>query len=254
MASSLKATALLRGSDGIPLYVQVREKLRENLTGLAPGARIPSENDLSQNFSVSRITIRRAIDDLVSEGLLARRQGKGTFYESPKLIHDLNAITSWTDQLKALGYTPRTSSLRVAEIPAPRQIAEVLQLAPDETVVQIRRTRLANEEPLSLMVNYLPAKLVPEIAKYTAKNESLYELLASRYHLFPAEATDTVETRPATEAEAERLGITPWSPVLVVTRISSLASGQPLEMAVVVSRGDRYEYRVKLSGQPTSVV
>lgn len=246
----MKATALLRGSDGIPLYVQVRENLRESLIGTAPGEKIPTEGELSQAFSVSRITIRRAIDDLVSEGLLVRHQGKGTFLESPKLIHELNAITSWTDQLKALGYTPRTSDLKVAEIPAPRQIAQALQLAVGELVIQMRRTRLANEEPVSLMVNYLPSRLVPEISRHAAESESLYELLASRYHLYPAEAVDTVETRPATEGESERLRIAPWSPVLVVTRKSFLAGGQPLEMATVVSRGDRYEYRVKLASQP----
>src|ERR1022692_2000687 len=75
---------------------------------------------------------------------------------------------------------------------------------------------------------------------------ALYECMFARYGLFPAQATDTVETRAASEAESELLHIEPWSPVLVVTRVAHLDDGRPFEVAIAVSRGDRYEYRVKL--------
>jgi len=244
--SSMRTDSLLR----IPLYVQVREKLREELAPSEAGTMIPPEAVLEERFSVSRITIRKAIDDLVSEGLLIRRQGRGTFRQVPKLVHDLNAITSWTEQLKALGYVPHTAAREVSEIPAPKKIQMLLQLASEERVIQLRRTRLANDEPMTLMVNYIPSNLVPGFVDASQETESLYELLSSRYGLSPAEATDTVETRPASEAESERLKIEPWSPVLVVTRVAHLKDGRPLEVGVAVSRGDRYEYRVKLQSPP----
>jgi GntR family transcriptional regulator len=230
----------------IPLYVQVREKLREELALLEPGTLIPPESKLEERFAVSRITIRRAIDDLVLDGLLVRQQGRGTFREVPKLVHELNAITSWTEQLKDLGYVPHTAAQELAEIAAPKKIAQLLQLAPEEPVIQLRRTRLANNEPITLMVNYLPSKNVPGFAKTGLETESLYEFLSARYGLSAAQAIDTVETRPASEAESERLRIEPWSPVLVVTRVAHMEDGRPFEVAVAVSRGDRYEYRVKL--------
>jgi GntR family transcriptional regulator len=233
----------------IPLYVQVREKLRDDLASLEPGHLIPPESKLEQRFSVSRITIRRAIDDLVLEGLLVRHQGRGTFREIPKLVHELNAITSWTEQLKDLGYVPHTAAQELAEIIAPKKIAQLLQLAPDDRVIQLRRTRLANNEPITLMVNYIPSKNVPGFAETGLDTESLYEFLSARYGLAPAQATDTVETRPASEAESERLKIEPWSPVLVVTRVAQMEDGRPFEVAVAVSRGDRYEYRVKLQSR-----
>lgn len=232
----------------IPLYVQVREKLREELVAVKPGTIIPPEAQLEQRFSVSRITIRKAIDDLVSEGLLVRRQGRGTFRDNPKLVHELNTITSWTDQLRALGYSPRTTELEVTEIAAPKPVERMLRLQPGEKVIQVRRIRLADDEPITLMVNYVPSKLVPGFVETPLDNESLYEFLSTRFGLVPSEAIDTVETRPATESEAQRLRVEPWAPVLVVTRVSSLENGVPFEMAEAVSCGNRYEYRVKLFG------
>ena len=142
---------------------------------------------------------------------------------------------------------PQTAAFEIAEIPAPKKIAQKLHLEPGEHVIQLRRTRLANDEPITLMVNYIPSRLVPGIIEKGMDSESLYEFLSSRYGLTPAQAIDNVETRTASELESERLQIEPWSPVLVVTRVAFLDDGRALEMAVAVSCGSRYEYRVKLS-------
>lgn len=248
--SRILALKMIAPKDGsllrIPLYVQVREQLREEIVHEAAGTMISPESVLEERFHVSRITIRKAIDDLVAEGMLVRRQGRGTFREVPKLVHELNNITSWTAQMNALGYSPRTVARELAEIAPPRKIVTMLELAPGDKVIQVRRTRLANDEPITLMVNYIPGKLVPGMLKAGNLPESLYEYLRTKYQLMPSEATDTVETRAASEAESEKLQIEPWSPVLVVTRVARLENGRPLEVCVAISRGDRYEYRVRL--------
>lgn len=231
---------------GYPLYLRVREQLREQIATLAPGDIIPTEPALCASFGVSRITIRKAIDDLVIENLLVRRQGRGTFKAAPKLIHELNSITSWTDQLKALGYTPRTLERSIEEVRAPRQIAALLQIEADETVTVVRRLRLADNEPITQMVNYIPTKLAPELDKAMTNEESLYQVLSQRYGLVAAQATDTVTTRAATDMESERLRIEPWAPVLSVLRVAFLENGTPMEATTALSRGDRFEYRVKL--------
>jgi GntR family transcriptional regulator len=236
-------------TNGVPLYVQVRETLRGEYGQLPPKTAIPTELELIERFGVSRITLRKAIDDLVVEGLLERHQGRGTFTSVPKLTHELNAITSWTEQLQSLGYKPRTAHRICREITPPRRVAHALGLLSDEKVVMLRRTRLVGDEPLSLMTNYLPGRLVPNIVQTSKMVESLYELLEQRYGLIPERAIDTVETRSATDEEAETLGIEPWSPVLVVTRLSFLKDDTPLELAIAVSRGDRYQYRVALHGR-----
>ena len=240
---------MMRRSGDVPLYVQVREKLRSEYSQLEPNTAIPTELELMRRFGVSRITLRKAVDDLVVDGLLERHQGKGTFTSVPKLTHELNAITSWTEQLRALGYNPRTTNRTCTEIAPPRRVAHALNLSGSEKVVMLRRTRLVGDEPLSLMTNYIPSRLVPNIAKQAESAESLYELLERRYHLVPDRATDTVETRAATAEEADTLNVEPWSPILVMTRLSFLKDGSPLELAFAISRGDRYQYRVTLHGR-----
>jgi GntR family transcriptional regulator len=235
-----------RGS--APLYAQVREALREEISGMEPGEAIATEAALEERFGVSRITIRKALDDLEGEGLVVRQQGRGTFVRQPKLTHELTAITSWTEQLRALGYEPHTSNVECETVPAPKRIAAMLEVG-DEPLVRLSRLRLADDEPVSVMINYLPARLVPGLAERGLRDESLYEYLEREHRLVPATAVDTVETREATEQEAELLGIPPYSPVIQVTRVSHLEDGSPLEVALATSRGDRYQYRVVLSGR-----
>ncbi|HEX5482261.1 MAG TPA: GntR family transcriptional regulator [Terriglobia bacterium] len=236
-------------SRGVPLYLQVRERLRETLSHMEAGQLIPAERELESRFGVSRITIRNAVDDLVIEGLLVRQQGRGTFVQQPKLTHELSTITSWTEQLETLGYTPRTSQSEIEEIDSPARVAFALKLEKGERVFRIKRLRLASEEPVTLMVNYLPSGLVPGLAERVAPYESLYEALEKEYGLEPASAVDTVEARSATEEEAQQLKIEPWASVVCVTRVSHLEDQRPLEFAKAISRGDRYQYRVKLRGR-----
>ncbi len=216
---------------------------------MEPGDVIPSEPELQARFEVSRITLRKAVDDLVTEGLLVRQQGRGTFVQKLKVTHQLNSITSWTEQLLAIGQVPRTLHLEAEEIEPPNRIARDLELGPHDTVFVLRRLRLVNDEPLTLIVNYLPSRLVPGFAAKAPQRESLYETLDEDYGLVAARAVDMVETRAATDEEAKRLRIDPWDPLLCVTRVSYLADGRPLEIGVAISRGDRYQYRVELYGR-----
>jgi GntR family transcriptional regulator len=233
---------------GIPLYVQVREKLRSELGQMEPGEPIPTEAELEKKFRVSRITVRRALEDLVAEGLLVRQQGRGTFVQRPKLTHELGLITSWTDQLRRLGFSPKTSHRKVQlEIPL-AHVAEALCLPGGEQVIRLQRVRLASREPISYMINYLPTRLLPGFAERKFQQESLYEVLDQEYGLVPAVAVDTVGTRPASEEEMDALRIDRNAPVLSVRRVSYLADGTPLELTIVASRGDRYQYQATVGG------
>lgn len=237
---------------GIPLYVQIREKLRSQLAQMEPGDPIPAEAELGEKFRASRITVRRAVEDLVAEGLLTRQQGRGTFVQRPKLTHELSRITSWTEQLRTLGFAPKTAHRKVRREKAPTHILEALRLNKGEEVVRIERVRLANREPISYMINYLPSRLIPGFHQRKFTDESLYEVLERDYGLKPDMSVDTVGTRPASEEEADALRVERKAPVLSVRRISYLEDGTPLELAVVASRGDRYQYQVTLRGRPRS--
>lgn len=236
-------------TNGVPLYVQVRERLREDVSQMKPGEAIPTEHELEIRFGVSRMTVRNAVNDLAVEGLLVRHQGRGTFVQEVKLTHELNMITSWTEQLAALGYTARTSDLEIEVIDPPKRVARDLGLNPGDRVFVVRRVRMASEEPVTLMVNYLPVRLVAGLHEKFLLGESLYRTLEEEYGLMPTRAVDTVEARAATDVEAKRLRIEHWAPVVCVTRVSYLSDERPLEVAVAISRGDRYQYRVELHGR-----
>ena len=177
--------ATLTKANGVPLYMQLREKLREAVSQMKPGEAIPTEHELEVRFGVSRMTVRNAINDLAVEGLLVRHQGRGTFVQEVKLTHDLNMITSWTEQLAALGYKARTSDLEITVTDPPARVAHELGLHPGEQVFVVRRVRMASDEPVTLMVNYLPARLVPDLNAKFPLGESLYKTLEGEYHLMP---------------------------------------------------------------------
>lgn len=228
----------------VPLYQQVSRLLRDYIvTSLAPNDAIPTEAELEAHFGVSRATIRRAVDDLVDEGLLARRQGAGTFVLEPKLTYEPAKLTSWSDTIRTLGQEPRTRILRLQEITSPSWVSERLGLRPGTTVVWLWRLRLADDQPISVMVNYIPANRVPDLAERGLSHESLYDELRHVYRLYPARTEDEVEAQLATDDEAALLDVPPRSPILEIRRTTFLVDGAPLEVSVARSRADRYRYR-----------
>src|ERR1017187_10558781 len=176
----------------VPLYAQIRDILRAEVGRMEPGDAIPSEPELQARFDVSRITLRKAVDDLVTEGLLVRQQGRGTFVQKLKVTPELKSITSWTEQLLAIGQVPRTLHPETEEIEPPNRIARDLELGAHDTAFVLRRLRLVNDEPLTLSVNYLPSRLLPGFAAKAPQRESLYETLVKDYGLVAARAVDMV--------------------------------------------------------------
>ena len=249
-AGSLAVQPVLVRATGLPLWLQVKQSLSRAIEGMKSGESIPPEPDLVERFSVSRITVRKAIDELVVEGRLQRQQGRGTFVTRPKLTHELNTLTSWTESVSALGYRAATTQTSLTEGAPPRKVVQLLKLTPGEVAVRLYRIRSAEGEPLCIMVNYLNSRFVPGLARQGLTGESLYATLERRYHLTLERAEDTVEARECTEEEANVLGITAGTPVIQVTRVTYLPDDVPLEVVFATSRADRYQYRVSLSGRP----
>lgn len=230
-----------------PRYRQIARALRTEIEEqLHPGDSIGTESELEQRFGVSRITIRRAIDELVHAGLLLRRQGSGTFVALPKVTQELGMPYSWSESMRELGLRPRTVDCEMLQVIPPTWVAKALRLKTplQEPVLRIQRLRYANEEPLSLMIDYLRLRFVPDLAEKGLAGESLYETLEKRYELELAWAEDTISARGATLFEARLLGIEEGAHVLYVSRVMYLPNEEPLTAATAVSRADRYEYRV----------
>ncbi len=240
-------------SQPMPLYYQVKESLLEKIKSgqFCVGDLVPSETELQENYQVSRITIRRAVQELVSEGYLYTQQGKGTFVSKPKAAQELNMISSWAETVTALGMHPQSRVIHLSEEPAPANVAQMLELPAGEKVFRMERIRYADDEPVCLMTNYLVPAFVPGFLSTGLKGESLYEMLEREYHIVFGRAEETVEAKAAKPNEAALLNIKKGAPLLYATRITRDTADRPVEVVITITRSDRYSYKIRLQGRYT---
>lgn len=234
----------IRKTNFLPLYAQVKGTLQEEIENrLKPGDILPGEAELEKRFGVSRITVRRALDELVSDGLIVRQQGRGTFVREQPIMQELPLLLSWSMQMRQEGYEPRTLSCDVELAEPGKELGASLQLEPGTRVVRIRRLRYANDEPICIMTNYLPEHLIPGLAQTGLRDDSLYSTLAA-HGIKPVSAEDRVEARASADWEAHMLQLPAWSPLLQVTRLTRDVQGNSLYVSVVSNRADKYVYTI----------
>jgi len=239
-------------SGATPLYYQVKEDLLGKISSgvFKVGEAIPPEQELQEMYKVSRITIRRAIQELVLEGFLKTRQGLGTFVSRPKVKQNLNYITSWAETMTGRGMRPETKSILITEEKAPLFVAKQLGINPGDKVHKVERLRYAEEEPVCIMTNYLHPGVTPGLVQEGLMGESLYETLEKRYNVKIARAVETVEATAARAKESKLLGVRRGSPLLVVTRVTYDENDRPFEVVIASNRADKYAYTVNLVGRP----
>ncbi|WP_284140812.1 MULTISPECIES: GntR family transcriptional regulator [unclassified Virgibacillus] len=234
----------------IPLYKQVKQKIFNEINQcMKTGDVIPTEAELEEKFAVSRITIRKAIDELVTDGYVEKIQGKGTFVISTKIVQDANSITSWTEEMHLKGKKTKTKRLNIYEVKPSKKMKNKLRLHPNEKIICVERVRLVDEEPIALMFNYLREKYISGFLKKGFTRESLYEELEENYNILLEEADEQIRARLATDLEASSLNISPDDAVMHITRTTYLPNGTPFELVELVSRSDKYEYHIKVSGR-----
>jgi len=239
-----KSTALEQDSS-VPRYHQLKEILREQCISWEPGQLIPSELELCQMYSVSRTTVRKALDHLTQEGLLYRIQGKGTFVAPPKLrerfVHQAAGIY---EDMASRGVTIRTQVLEQAVVPANKLVAPELQLVVGSPVIKLVRLRFVNDEPLLVSTSFLPYRLFPGLENEDFTNVSLYAVLREKYSVQLGHGTRLVEAVPCTDEEAELLQIAPATPLLVVSGTMYSTEGQPVDCGFARHRGDRSQIEI----------
>lgn len=232
----------------VPRYHQLKTIVREHVTNgdWRPGDLIPSERDLSERYGVSRMTARQAITELANEGLLYRKQGKGTFVAWPKITQQLTNLTSFTEEMRARGQRPGTKVLETGMTTADEDIALRLQIRPGQRLFQVRRLRLADDEPLAVERSLISFLGCEQLLSEDLGKTSLYTLLETKYAVPPVEAEQELEAGLADAATARLLRITVGSPVLLLRRMTYTARKQPFEYAESVYRGDKYTFRTHL--------
>lgn len=226
-----------------PLYLQLMSRLKNDIMAgvYAPGARIPSEQLLCDTYGVSRVTVRKALLDLVQEGLLVRRQGKGTFVAQERLQRNLQQITSFSQACRQNGHAAGARLVSAEMTKASASDAEKLGIEPGSPVVEIIRLRLCDNEPVMLEINRFPASY--SFLLETSAEGSLYEQLAQR-GMMPASAVHDISLGHATPMAARQLGCQPGDALLLLDETVLDQHGEPLHLSRQWIRGDKYTFRI----------
>lgn len=220
-------------------YLRVRDELAARLDTMPAGQPLPAERELAREFGVARMTLRKAIDELVAEARLLRRRGSGTFVAPAKVAQRLSA-SSFSADMRARGLRPgaRTVASRVS--PAGMLVASCLDIPPSALALHVTRLRLADDIPMAIEDLHVPCDLVPGLDGADLADRSFYELLAKRYNLVMSGGIQTIEPTNTSRVEAEALEVAEGSAAFLFERRSWVPGGRIVEFVRSVYRGDRY--------------
>ncbi|MBB3944402.1 GntR family transcriptional regulator [Rhizobium skierniewicense] len=237
----------LQSASGGPLYLKLRQAIEDAIQAgrLKHGDALPPERDMAEEAAVSRVTVRKAIDDLARDGLLVRRHGSGTFVVKPlaRMQQPLTRLTSFTEDMRRRGMTASTRWLdRGLYYPTPDE-RMALGLSSSSQVARLTRLRLANEQPIALEVTSLP----DDILKDPQSVENSLYMVLKKSGIRPIRAIQRISARNLTDDETVLLGVPPGSAALSVQRMAYLESGRIMEVSKALYRSDAYDLVAELT-------
>lgn len=229
-----------------PRYVQLRRRLEHGIDSgaLPPDSSLPPEREVADITGLSRVTVRKAIQELVKQGLLEQRQGSGTFVRAPvaRVEQSLSNLTSFTEDMKRRGLDTTSKWLeRGVFMPSPEEVL-ALGLAATDSVARIYRLREAGGQPMALECASLPIDILPNPVEVTT---SLYEVLEQHGNR-PVRAVQKISAINLEPKEADLLGVAEGTAGLSIQRTSYLESGRVAELTRSIYRGDAYDFVAEL--------
>ncbi|HEX4331882.1 MAG TPA: GntR family transcriptional regulator [Usitatibacter sp.] len=230
----------------LPLYQQLQRLIREAIHSqvLAPDDALPAERQIASELSVSRITVRKAIDGLVEEGLLVRRQGSGNFVCS-RIEKNFAKLTSFSEDMRSRGRTPHSEWLKRSEGAVSPEEALTLRLSPGAPVYRFHRLRFADDSPMCLEYATVSAEALPSVA---AVDDSLYEALEAAGSR-PVRALQRLRALLLNTEQARLLHAREGDAGLLVERVGFLRDGRAIELTQSFFRGDTYDFVAELSNE-----
>jgi GntR family transcriptional regulator len=244
LASFADVIGSLEEQGRAPLYQQLQRALRDAIAGnrLAADEALPPERDMAEEFGVSRITVRKALDALVAEGLLNRRQGAGTFVAA-RVEKSFSKLSSFSEDMISRGRRPESVWLSRSVGAVTPEESLTLGLSPGSQVYRFNRIRYADGSPMALEYSTVPGFSLPS---ENAVEESLYEAL-DKYGSRPARALQRLRAVLFTAERARLLGVPDGSPGLLIERRGFLRDGRPVEFTQSYYRGDAYDFVAELN-------
>jgi GntR family transcriptional regulator len=223
----------------IPRYYEIEQALRARVAALRPGDALPSDAELCQEFGVSRMTARNAMQRLVQEGIVQRIPGRGTFVAEQPVHRQAGSLISFSDEMRRRGRRPRSEVVRRRLRAGEAAETQPLGLADAAQVAELVRLRIADDEPIAIEQSVFAAALAPVLMEADLETGSLFATLVEAGHV-PTAGRASLAARPAGAADARRLRIPKGSPLLVERRLIVDQQGSPLELTESRYAGDRY--------------
>jgi GntR family transcriptional regulator len=231
----------------IPLYYQLKELLTGRITSdeWQPGDMLPTEEQLQEQYELSRTTVRQALKELEFEGKISRYRGRGTFVSKPKISHSPDPHFNLTAYLTQQGMEPGWQVLSAGWVSATAEVADRLGVKAGSRVYQLQRLRMANDEPIGYHITHVIPVLGEAIDENRLDQGGSLDYLHGPGQLEESYANRTIEAILASDETAKLLDIVKGSPILLIRRQVFNADGVPVEDMRAMYRGDRFQYRVR---------
>ena len=229
----------------IPIFFQIQKQIKEKIekSDLSPGTQLPTERNLSSELGVSRVTIRKAIRGLISEGYCKKEVGKGIFVAENKFITNIHDLEGTSNFIKRRGFDIETEVVEEKIIKSNDMLNSKLELSSSQELLFLKRLRWVKDEPVMLEETYLPLEIFPEIKKYDFEN-SLYEIIKEEYDVYPDHSKGFFNILMATEKESDLLNIQLNTPLLVKEVTTYTKEDNPFEYNKTIFRTDKFKFIV----------
>lgn len=232
----------------IPLYRQLYDTLRQQIStgALQPGDPLPTEEQLTEAYGISRVTTRKALQLLADEGLLIRHPGKGTYINAQKTEENLQSLRGFAE-LMIEQHPNQVMEIKGFEImTAPATVAHLLDLDEEDRILRIQRRHVIQGRPVALAIIDLPYPLGSRLTPHDVATRTIYDLLADKAHVSIKRAVQRISATAASETITELLGVEIGAPLLVVRRVTYSTDEQPVEYIQLFYPGDQHEMVMEL--------
>lgn len=230
------------------LYYQLYDILLDDIKSgkYKAGELLPTENELIAKYDVSRITVRKAMDLLLNEGLIGKRRGYGTYVEQKKMEQTLNKVIHFSNDMERRGYKTSVKMLENKQVKASKIISQALEVPEGSSLIHVNRLRYANDIPMCIESAYLIWEWCPEVLNYNFAQLSLRNFLAQNYNIVWKKAFQKIYAVKANIKFANLLGIKDGDPMIYIERISYNQDGAPGEYLQSYYRSDMFYLTAEL--------
>lgn len=249
MDNAREMVTVIRSDYPEPLWIQAATLIHNQIDDgtLRAGSRLPPERELCQRLGISRVTLRKALNQLVEAGVLNASHGRGWYVAKKAARREWpNTLESFSETAERMGLEAKSQVLRAEVAPASFDEAEELSIAPGTGLFHLERVRLLNEVPIALDMTQIALSVLPDIARADFTKDSLYSTLADG-GIEPVRADSTMEAREADAGEARHLQIAAGKPLLVMHQLAFDTADRPLFASTIKYAGERYRLRTSFA-------